>query len=194
MTRAISRCLRLLPHLLAAGLMLSDIAAPAARTDHPERSSQPARAAGAKRAPESAAKANIPQLEAALHATRTQRGLHIVLPSDPMFGSGPDIYAPTADPVLAKLAELIAATRPHEVVVAGHTDGIGSDTDNQALSERRAHAVAAWLAVHIAGHRPRFVEKGYGRTRPAAPNRTPDGSDNTAGRAQNRRIEITLRR
>ena len=37
-----------------------------------------------------------------------------------------------------------------------------------------------------------IVERSYGRTRPVAPNRNPDGSDNPEGRAQNRRVELTL--
>ena len=39
-----------------------------------------------------------------------------------------------------------------------------------------------------------IVEKGYGRSRPVAPNHNADGSDSPEGRQQNRRIEIYLRR
>ena len=137
---------------------------------------------------------SVAQLEAALHATKTDRGSRIMLSADALFGLSRDTLDAAADPLLAQLAELIAATRPREVVVAGHTDSSGQDEDNQALSEARAHAVAAWLEATAAKHRPRFVEQGFGRTRPIAPNHAADGSDNPEGRARNRRIEIMLRR
>ncbi len=137
---------------------------------------------------------SVPQLEAALHAERTYRGLRIVLPADALFGSAPDTLDANADPLLAQLAELIAKTRPREVEVAGHTDSVGTDADNLTLSKERAHAVAAWLEAHAPKRRPRFVEQGFGRTRPVRPNHKSDGSDNPEGRAQNRRIEVLLRR
>ena len=134
------------------------------------------------------------QLETALHAAKTDRGWRILLPADRLFGSSRDGLDATADALLAQLVELIAAIRPHEVIVAGHTDSAGSDDDNRAVSADRAHAVAAWLVAHAAKHRPRFVEQAFGRTRPMAPNHNADGSDNPDGRASNRRIEVWLRR
>jgi outer membrane protein OmpA-like peptidoglycan-associated protein len=134
------------------------------------------------------------QLEAALHAVKTDRGLHIVLPTDDLFGATRDTLDVAADPLLVRLAELIAATRPREVVIAGHTDSAGRDDDNQALSAARAHAVAIWLAAHAGKPQPHIVERSYGRTRPLAPNHNADGSDNPDGRARNRRIEIMLNR
>jgi outer membrane protein OmpA-like peptidoglycan-associated protein len=117
-----------------------------------------------------------------------------VLPADELFGAAPDTLDASSDPLLAQLAELIAKTRPREVVVVGHTDSVGTDDDNLLLSQERAHVVAAWLAARAAKRGPHFVEQGYGRTRPVAPNHKADGSDNPEGRAQNRRIETLLRR
>ncbi|MBX5462834.1 MAG: OmpA family protein [Steroidobacteraceae bacterium] len=68
---------------------------------------------------------------------------------------------------------------------AGHTDNVGSDQVNQALSERRANTVAQYLrSKGIVDQRIATV--GYGETRPIASNDTPDG------RQQNRRVELTL--
>jgi len=134
------------------------------------------------------------QLEATLHASHGYHGLQVVLPADALFGSARDTLDTAADPTLANVAALIAALHPREVIVAGHTDSNGSEADNLSLSKARAEAVAAWLETHVEKRRPRFVEDGYGRTRPVAPNHKADGSDNPEGRAQNRRIEITLRR
>src|SRR5712691_2591358 len=141
-----------------------------------------------------AAPKSLPQLEAALHAEKTDRGLRLVVPADLLFGATQGGLDGAAVPQLATLAELVAAVQPREVVVIGHTDSSGEDDANLALSKERAHAVAAWLAAHASKQRPHFVEEGYGRTRPVAPNHNADGSDNPEGRASNRRIEIWLRR
>ena len=136
---------------------------------------------------------SVPQLKSALRTEETERGLRIVLPADTLFGTAPDTIAAGAAPLLEETARLIAATHPREIIVAGHTDGVGRDDDNVALSERRAHAVASWLRARSAKGAPGIVEQGYGRSRPIAPNHNPDGSDSPEGRQQNRRVEIYLR-
>ena len=69
--------------------------------------------------------------------------------------------------------------------VAGYTDSTGSADYNQRLSERRAQAVADYLGQGgIAANRINTV--GYGERQPVASN------DTESGRAQNRRVEITL--
>lgn len=71
------------------------------------------------------------------------------------------------------------------IEVAGHTDSVGSDADNQALSERRANTVAQYLEAH--GLRSdRVITVGAGKTRPVATNDTPEG------RQANRRVELML--
>ena len=71
------------------------------------------------------------------------------------------------------------------IEVAGHTDNVGSDADNQSLSERRANTVAQYLEAH--GLRSdRVITVGAGETRPVATNDTPEG------RQANRRVELTL--
>ena len=71
------------------------------------------------------------------------------------------------------------------LVVAGHTDGAGDAAYNQALSERRAASVVAWLTREgIDGKR--LQSEGLGESRPVADNAT------EAGRALNRRVEVRL--
>jgi len=144
---------------------------------------------------------NVPLPRPVLRIEESDRGRRILLPADALFGavSGASAGAPSeklessADPVLQDAARLIAGSHAREVIVVGHTDGVGRDDDNQARSERRARAVAEWLRTHAGKPGPRFVEMGFGRTRPIAPNHNPDGSDNSEGRQQNRRIELYLR-
>jgi outer membrane protein OmpA-like peptidoglycan-associated protein len=71
------------------------------------------------------------------------------------------------------------------IVVDGHTDSTGSDVYNQQLSERRANSVAGFLRSSGVDSR-RILAGGFGETQPIATNETPQG------RAQNRRVEITL--
>src|SRR5690625_162433 len=71
------------------------------------------------------------------------------------------------------------------IEVAGHTDSVGDPPYNQGLSERRAASVAGHLRRQ--GIDPqRIVTRGYGQRYPIADNAT------EAGRAQNRRVELTL--
>lgn len=84
-----------------------------------------------------------------------------------------------------------ASKRPPKATVEGHTDAKGEDAYNDALSERRARAVRAWLAEHgfLAATTPIV---GFGERHPVAPNSRPDGSDDPEGRAKNRRVEVVL--
>ena len=75
------------------------------------------------------------------------------------------------------------------MTIEGHTDAIGSDADNQALSERRAAAVRTALEAEL-GSGYQYTSVGFGETKPVAPNTKPDGSDDPDGRALNRRVEI----
>lgn len=71
------------------------------------------------------------------------------------------------------------------VDVLGHTDSTGTDQYNQALSERRANAVAGYLGSQ--GVNPaRIATLGYGESQPKASNSTEEG------RAANRRVEIRI--
>ena len=71
------------------------------------------------------------------------------------------------------------------VEVAGHTDSTGETAYNQALSERRAQSVVAYLGTRSVLP-DRMIPIGVGETRPVASN------DTDAGRQQNRRVELTL--
>ncbi|KVW21758.1 hypothetical protein WK92_15110 [Burkholderia ubonensis] len=71
------------------------------------------------------------------------------------------------------------------VMIDGHTDAMGSDAYNLVLSQRRAQAVATYLKEHGLNAQS-FVSHGYAKSQPVASNATADG------RAQNRRVEITL--
>jgi outer membrane protein OmpA-like peptidoglycan-associated protein len=71
------------------------------------------------------------------------------------------------------------------IEVAGHTDSSGSDQYNQALSERRAQAVAGYLSSHGV-KTARLIAIGAGEGHPVASN------DTEQGRSANRRVELTI--
>lgn len=88
---------------------------------------------------------------------------------------------------LPRLAEIAAVLRRHpdwHLVVAGHTDAIGGDAYNMALSQRRAAAVKAALVTRHEIAATRLTTAGHGETQPRAANET------LQGRARNRRVEL----
>jgi outer membrane protein OmpA-like peptidoglycan-associated protein len=95
-----------------------------------------------------------------------------------------------AAPALAELAQRITDANK-AVMIEGHTDAIGTETYNQILSERRAVAVRIALAGR--GLAPAKLNvRGFGKSRPVAPNQRPDGSDDADGRQHNRRVEVVI--
>ncbi|MDA3882131.1 MAG: OmpA family protein [Bacteroidales bacterium] len=80
-----------------------------------------------------------------------------------------------------------------EIVIelSSHTDSKGKDDYNQKLSQKRAESVVAYL-IQKGIDKKRLHPKGYGETKPIAPNNKPDGSDNPEGRQKNRRTEFRV--
>lgn len=88
-------------------------------------------------------------------------------------------------PQLDQLIKLMKRDRKLVVSLYGHTDDLGSDKYNKALSSRRAKAVAAYLSSKgISEERIRW--RGYGEYRPMVENTTEEG------RLQNRRVEFIV--
>ena len=96
------------------------------------------------------------------------------------------VIDPDSAGLLDRLIETALRCPAAMIEIAGHTDTDGDDASNQALSEKRAQAVADYLVK--AGLPPdRFTAVGYGSTQPVA------GNDTDEGKAQNRRIEFLVR-
>jgi OOP family OmpA-OmpF porin len=90
-----------------------------------------------------------------------------------------------AAPVLDQMAAIIRQDATVRVEIGGHTDTNGSAESNLRLSQARADAVRDEL-VGRGVAADRLVARGYGQSRPRTPN------DTVAGRAANRRIELTV--
>ena len=93
---------------------------------------------------------------------------------------------PEAIPALDTLGRALTSPRLASSCfqIKGHTDGIGSDTYNDRLSQRRAEAVRQYLATHFDIEPDRLDALGLGKTQPIDDNATPEG------RSHNRRVEI----
>jgi len=101
------------------------------------------------------------------------------------FRSGKAILTPDSYPILDQIVELLKANPNVKIEIGGHTDSVGSSSYNLRLSEARANSVRGYLIQHgIPAER--LMARGYGETRPIAPNTTREG------RAQNRRVEFTV--
>jgi outer membrane protein OmpA-like peptidoglycan-associated protein len=79
------------------------------------------------------------------------------------------------------------------IEMSAHTDSKGKDAYNIKLSQRRAQACVDYL-ISKGISTSRMIAKGYGKTRPIAPNTLPDGKDNPEGRQLNRRTEFKVLR
>lgn len=77
------------------------------------------------------------------------------------------------------------------VEISSHTDSISSDEYNLKLSQKRAESVVKYL-ISKGIDKDRLVAKGYGESKPIAPNTNPDGTDNPEGRQKNRRTEFRI--
>jgi outer membrane protein OmpA-like peptidoglycan-associated protein len=97
--------------------------------------------------------------------------------------------ATLTSPAVAHLATLAKRLHGGNVQVAGFSDSVGTTQYNLRLSRQRADAVRAELRrLGITG----VTAKGYGEARPVEPNEI-NKKDNPAGRAKNRRVELTFR-
>jgi outer membrane protein OmpA-like peptidoglycan-associated protein len=100
------------------------------------------------------------------------------------FETGKSALTPESQTILDGVAESLVANEGIKVQVGGHTDNTGSAALNKRLSAARAQAVREYLASKgVAADRLTAV--GFGPSQPVASNKT------AAGRAQNRRVELT---
>jgi outer membrane protein OmpA-like peptidoglycan-associated protein len=124
------------------------------------------------------------QLNSILQTRDTARGL-IVSMSDVLFDTGKYSLKPGAREKLAKVAGILLAYPGLNIEVGGYTDNVGGDEMNQKLSENRASSVRDYLVQE--GVTTNSVSaRGFGNTLPVASN------DNSAGRQQNRRVELLV--
>ena len=128
-----------------------------------------------------------------VHVSRLQNAIKYTVNSDLLFRSGSWEMSKEGQEVIAKLVPQLAPFQQAKLVVNGYTDNapVGRAlqrqgvTSNEVLSQKRAEAVMAYLTAH--GVKPDMISaRGLGEADPVASNST------AQGRAQNRRVEVTL--
>jgi len=116
---------------------------------------------------------------------RVGEGIQVTFESGLLFDFDSDVLRPTARGNLQKLANSLDKYPNTDLLIAGHTDALGSGAYNQGLSERRARSAANYLISQgVSG--ARIVTRGLGETEPVASNET------EAGRQANRRVEVAI--
>ncbi len=127
------------------------------------------------------------RLSRAVAMAEEPRGTVLTVPGAFLFASNESQLQPTANEKLTTIVEALKEQQNRKILIEGHTDSRGSSELNQRLSQERADAVAAYLASHGIA-REQITATGVGESRPVASNDTPEG------RANNRRVEITVQR
>ena len=130
-----------------------------------------------------------------LQVKESKTEIRLELAADVLFDFDKASLKPAAQETLKKAGAFIrenAKTAP--VAIEGHTDGKGADSYNQKLSEQRVQSVRDYFVKTEKLSGVTFSTKGYGKTKPVAPNAKPDGSDDPEGRQKNRRVEIIIRK
>jgi outer membrane protein OmpA-like peptidoglycan-associated protein len=145
------------------------------------------RAAQAEAEKAARAKAEADQLMrelSELKAQQTERGIVLTI-GDVLFATGKADLSPDANKSVARLAEFLKKYPNRNVLIEGHTDSVGKDDYNLALSQKRADSVKAQL-VGDGIEAARITTVGYGKKYPVASN------DTMAGKAQNRRVDVVI--
>jgi len=124
------------------------------------------------------------ELTKVANTTSNDRGIIVTLPGI-FFDTGKTTLKPGAKSTLRKIADQLKNGEDIRVNVEGHTDGVGTEEKNLALSQRRAEAVRDFL-VSVGVPDDRVMAVGKGEREPIATNKT------AAGRQQNRRVELVI--
>ncbi|MGC9326956.1 MAG: OmpA family protein [Candidatus Hinthialibacter sp.] len=111
-----------------------------------------------------------------------ERGCWVI--QDLLFDYDKAEIRPEYNSILDEVVEVLKNNPSVDIRVDGHTDSIGGEKYNQALSLRRADAVVRYLITHGVSA-DRLTAQGWGLSRPVKPNDTPEN------RQANRRVELT---
>jgi OOP family OmpA-OmpF porin len=123
-------------------------------------------------APPPVAQEAPPILVAAPIAPEIQRYCSIL---DTQFDINQDVVERQEKEKFVVLATFMKKYPETTAVIEGHTDNVGSDTENMKLSQRRADSVVRYLVDSLHIERSRLSAIGYGATRPLANNNTEEG-------------------
>ena len=179
MPRALARCS--LPVATAVLLAFAAATAPGAAAEEK------------KPAPRQANRQAAGDIQKAGEIQRIEEQCHrrLVVAADALFAFDRDELSPQAEKTLAALGPQLEQAAG-KMTIEGHTDAVGPEDYNRALSLRRARAVRNWLAAHDFAPANTPIA-GFGEAKPVAANTHADGSDDPQERQKNRRVEVVIR-
>jgi chemotaxis protein MotB len=128
-----------------------------------------------------------------MQITRLQNAIKVTVNDELLFPSGDWEMPVEAQQTIGKIAPILAPMQQTKIQVNGYTDNVPIGpglvrqgiTSNQMLSQKRADNVMQFMIAQ--GVKPSLLSaRGFGEADPVASNDTP------AGRAQNRRVELTV--
>jgi outer membrane protein OmpA-like peptidoglycan-associated protein len=128
-----------------------------------------------------------------LGAKVTAQEVKIEMNADVLFDFDKYTLRPEATDSLKKVGQVVQSYPNAPLLIEGHTDSLGTHAHNMKLSDDRAASVKNWLQRNAGIQQSRITTRGWGETKPIAPNKNPNGADNPTGRQKNRRVELTLR-
>jgi len=117
--------------------------------------------------------------------SQDERGIILTLPENYWSGIRVSSFAPTAEPKLTSLGEVLASSAEYKITVEAHTDNKGTPEELESLTSERARAISDKI-TSFGVNQERIEAKGFGSALPVAPNST------NANRAKNRRVQIIL--
>ena len=129
--------------------------------------------------------ANLERELANAEVERIGEGIRVTFESGILFAFDSSELQGTARENLGELSQSLLEYSGTDVLIVGHTDSSGTDSYNQALSERRADSAASYLAERGV-QRSRIRAEGRGEGEPRASN------DDEVGRQLNRRVEVAI--
>jgi chemotaxis protein MotB len=128
-----------------------------------------------------------------MQITRLQNAIKVTVNDELLFPSGDWEMSAEAQQTLGKIIPILAPMQQTKIMVNGYTDNVPIGpglmrqgiTSNEVLSQKRADTVMQFMISR--GVKPSLVSaRGFGEADPVASNDTPEG------RAQNRRVELTV--
>jgi len=117
---------------------------------------------------------------------KTAQGTKLTIPEKVLFDFNKFFLKPEAKKALHVVAQILQESPQKKILITGYTDNVGSDQYNLRLSLQRAQSVADYLIYVEKIHPNRIKIQGKGKDNPIADN------SSEAGRAKNRRVEITI--
>ncbi|HSH39031.1 MAG TPA: OmpA family protein [Chthoniobacterales bacterium] len=135
---------------------------------------------------------DLEKMRQEMQAQQSAQSLSMNLSGDLLFDYDKAVLKAAAEEALKKVGVVLSQFPESKVTVEGFTDAKGGKEVNLQLSRERATTVTEWLVKNGGVNVANISASGRGEENPIAPNTNPDGSDNPAGRALNRRVSIIV--